>query len=121
MSKYHDSKKTLWVTEFSWTSAKGKTNVTYGNEQTEKGQAKDLAAAYKMLAANRGKLHIGRAYWYTWMTHDQKHDYPFDWAGLYRYWNGKQTAKPALKAYRQTALALQRCRAKKGRADRCAR
>jgi hypothetical protein len=121
MSKYHDSKKTLWVTELSWTSAKGKTNVTYGNEQTEKGQAKDLAAAYKMLASNRGKMHIGRAYWYTWMTHDQKHDYPFDWAGLLKYQNGKLTAKPALKAFRQTALALQRCRAKKGRADRCAR
>ncbi|HEY0631298.1 MAG TPA: hypothetical protein VGC98_04535 [Thermoleophilaceae bacterium] len=121
MAKYHDSKKTLWVTELSWTSAKGKTTVTYGNEQTEKGQAKNLAAAYNMLAKYRGKLRIGRAYWYTWITHDQMRDYPFDWAGLYRIKNGKITAKPALKAYRQTALALQRCRAKKGRADRCAR
>jgi hypothetical protein len=120
MSKYGDSKKTLWVTELSWTSAKGKTTVNYGNEQTEKGQAKNLAAAYKMLANYRGKLHIGRVYWYTWMTRDQKRDYPFDWAGLFRIRGGKFTAKPALKAFRQTALALQRCRAKKGRADRCA-
>jgi hypothetical protein len=121
MAKYKDSKKTLWVTELSWTSAKGKTSVTYGNEQDEKGQAKNLAAAYNMLARNRGAMHIGRAYWYTWMTNDQKRDYPFDYAGLFRIRNGKQTAKPALKAYKQTALALQRCRAKKGRADRCAR
>jgi hypothetical protein len=121
MAKYKDSKKTLWVTELSWTSAKGKTSVTYGNEQDEKGQAKNLAAAYNMLARNRGAMHIGRAYWYTWMTGDQKRDYPFDYAGLFRIRNGKQTAKPALKAYKQTALALQRCRAKKGRADRCAR
>ena len=120
MSKHHDSKKALWVTELSWTSAKDKTTVSYGNEQTEKGQGKMLAAAFKMLAKYRGKLHIGRAYWYTWISRDQKRDYPFDWAGLYRIRDGKLTAKPALKAYRQTALALQHCRAKKGRADRCA-
>jgi hypothetical protein len=120
MSKHHDSKKTLWVTEMSWTSAKGKTTVKYGNEQTPKGQAKNLAAGYNLLARNRSSMHIGRVYWYTWMSHDQMRDYPFDWAGLYRYWNGKLTAKPALKAFRQTALTLQRCRAKKGRADRCA-
>jgi hypothetical protein len=121
MAKYGDKKKTLWVTELSWTSAKGKTSVTYGNEQTEKGQAKNLAAAYNMLARYRGTLRIGRAYWYTWVTRDKARDYPFDYAGLLRLKNGKLTAKPALKAYKQTALALQRCRAKKGRADRCAR
>jgi hypothetical protein len=123
MSKHHDSKKTLWVTEMSWTSAKGKICKTcgFGIEQTEKGQAKNLAAVYNMLARNRGSMHIGRAYWYTWLSHDQMRGYTFDWAGLLRYRNGKLTAKPALKAFRQTALTLQRCRAKKGRADRCAR
>jgi hypothetical protein len=120
MAKYGDKKKTLWVTELSWTSAQGKTSVTYGNEQTEKGQAKKLTDAYNMLARNRVAMHIGRAYWYTWVTRDQMHDYPFDYAGLLRLRNGKLTAKPALKAYRQTALTLERCRAKKGRADRCA-
>jgi hypothetical protein len=120
MAKYHDSKKTLWVTELSWTSAKGKTSVTYGNEQSEKGQAKMLTAAYNMLARYRSSMHIGRAYWYTWMTDDRQSRYPFDYAGLFRFRDGKQTAKPALKAYRRTALALQRCRAKRGRADRCA-
>jgi Glycosyl hydrolase catalytic core len=120
MAKYGDSRKTLWVTEMSWTSAKGKTTITYGNEQTEKGQAKNLKAAYDMLARNRGKLRIGRVYWYTWLSRDQQRDYPFDWAGLFRIKNGKVTAKPALKAFRQTAMSLQRCRAKKGRADRCA-
>jgi hypothetical protein len=123
MAKYHDSKKTLWVTEMSWTSAKGKLSKGhgFGIEQTEKGQAKNVAAVYDMLANNRSKLRIGRAYWYTWMTHDQQRDYSFDWAGLVRERGGKVTAKPALKAFRQTALTLQRCRAKKGRADRCAR
>jgi hypothetical protein len=123
MAKHHDSKKPLWVTEMSWTSAKGKItrSSSFGIEQTEKGQAKNLAAAFNMLARNRGSLRIGRAYWYTWMTHDQQRDYSFDWAGLLKYQNGTLKAKPALKAFRQTALVLQRCRAKKGRADRCAR
>jgi hypothetical protein len=120
MAKYHDSRKPLWVTELSWTSAKGKTTINYGNEQTEQGQAKKLSDAYNMLAKYRGKLRIGRVYWYTWLSRDRQRDYPFDWAGLSRIDKGKVSAKPALKAFRQTALQLQRCHAKRGRADRCA-
>jgi hypothetical protein len=73
-----------------------------------------------MLAKYRGKLRIGRVYWYTWLSRDRQRDYPFDWAGLSRIDKGKVSAKPALKAFRQTALQLQRCHAKRGRADRCA-
>jgi hypothetical protein len=120
MAKNRDGRKPLWVTELSWTSARGKTSVTYGNEQTERGQAKKLADAYRMLAKARGKLHIGRVYWYTWLTRDQQDDYPFDWAGLLRVRSGKISAKPALKAFRSTALALEHCKRKIGRADRCA-
>jgi hypothetical protein len=120
MAKYKDSKKPLWVTELSWTSSKGKTTINYGNEQTEKGQGKMVAAAYKMLAQQRGRLHIGRAYWYTWLSRDRQRDYPFDWAGLSKIVKGKIKGKPALSAYKKTALALQRCRSKKARADRCA-
>jgi hypothetical protein len=120
MARNHDSRKPLWVTEMSWTSAKGKTSVTYGNEQTEKGQAKKLSDAYTMLARERGKLRVGRVYWYTWLTRDRQDDYPFDWAGLLRITSGGVKAKPALAAFRRTALALQRCRSKRERADRCA-
>jgi hypothetical protein len=121
MKKHHDSRKPLWVTELSWTAAKGKTSVTFGNEQTEKGQAKKLHDAYTMLAKRRGKLHIGRVYWYTWLTNDRQDDYPFDWAGLQKVTPDDEVkAKPALRAYRSTALSLQRCRSKRGRADRCA-
>jgi hypothetical protein len=121
MAKYKDSKKPLWVTELSWTSSKGKTTVNYGNEQTEKGQGKMVAASYKMLAQQRGRLRIGRAYWYTWLSRDRQRDYPFDWAGLSKIVNGKIKGKPALTAYKRTALDLQRCRSKKARADRCAK
>jgi hypothetical protein len=121
MARHHDSKKPLWVTELSWTSAKGKTSVTYGNEQSESGQAKRLRDAYRMLASNRRKLRVGRVYWYTWLSRDQQDDYPFDWAGLLRIDSaGTVKAKPALKAYRSTAMALEHCRSKRDRADRCA-
>jgi hypothetical protein len=120
MKKYHDPHKPLWVTELSWTSSKGKTNVLFGNEETEKGQAKKLTAAYTMLAKLRGKLHIGRAYWYTWLSRDIQDDYPFDWAGLSRITSGGDVrSKPALTAYRKIALKLEHCKKKSSRADRC--
>jgi hypothetical protein len=120
MAKYHDSRKTLWVTELSWTSSKGKTNVIFGNEETESGQAKNLTAAYTMLAKARGTLRIGRVYWYTWLSRDMQDDYPFDWAGLSRITEGGDIrSKPALTAFRKIALKLEHCRKKSSRADRC--
>jgi hypothetical protein len=120
MKKYKDSRKSLWVTELSWTSSKGKTNVLFGNEETEKGQAKKLTAAYTMLAKLRGKLRIGRAYWYTWLSRDMQDDYPFDWAGLSRVTSGGDVRnKPALTAFRKIALKLEHCKKKRSRADRC--
>ena len=120
MRKHHDSHRPLWVTELSWTSAKGKTSRKFGNEQTERGQARKVTAAYSMLARQRGRLHIGRVYWYTWLSRDKQHDYPFDWAGLLRVKKGEVQKKPAFKAFRQIALKLERCKTKRGRADRCA-
>jgi hypothetical protein len=120
MKKYGDSRKPLWVTELSWTSSKGKTTVLFGNEETEKGQAKKLTAAYTMLAQLRGKMRIGRVYWYTWLSRDMQDDYPFDWAGLSRITSGGDVRnKPALTAYRKIALKLEHCKKKRSRADRC--
>jgi hypothetical protein len=119
MAKNGDARKPLWVTELSWTSAKGKTSVTYGNEETQQGQARKLTSAYDMLASVRRKLRIGRVYWYTWLSRDSQHDYPFDWAGLSRVTSKGVRAKPAFTAFRRVALKLERCRTKRGRADRC--
>jgi hypothetical protein len=121
MAQNRNSHKPLWVTELSWTSAKGKTSVTFGNEQTEKGQATKLSGAYRMLAKRRSKLRVDRVYWYTWLSRDMQDDYPFDWAGLERVSSsGTVKGKPALTAFRRTAMALEHCRRKSGRADRCA-
>jgi hypothetical protein len=121
MAAHGDRRKPLFVTELSWTAAKGKTHVTYGNEQTASGQASRLAGAYKMLAKERKRLRIQRVYWYTWLSYDRDRFYPFDWAGLLRLKGKKVSEKPAFKAFRRTALKLEGCRSKRGRADRCAR
>lgn len=121
MAKYGDRKKPLWVTELSWTSARGKAAWTYGNETTERGQAKKLTAAYEMLAERRSELKLQRVYWYTWLTLDSHPNYPFDYAGLSRLeGDASITRKPAFGDFRKTALALQRCKTKSGMADRCA-
>jgi hypothetical protein len=121
MAHHHDARKPLWVTELSWTSAKGKTKVKFGNEATVRGQAKQLTAAYRMLAKERRKLRLARAFWYTWLSRDKLRTYPFDFAGLLRLEGHKIVRKPAFGAYRRMALKLEGCRAKNGRADRCSR
>ncbi|HEX8744062.1 MAG TPA: hypothetical protein VF712_13110 [Thermoleophilaceae bacterium] len=121
MARYGDRKKALWVTELSWTSARGKAAWTYGNETTERGQAKKLAEAYELLAARRSELKLQRVYWYTWMSRDAHPNYPFDYAGLSRLEDDSTvTRKPALEEMRRVALGLQRCKTKSGTADRCA-
>jgi hypothetical protein len=121
MAENGDRRKPLLVTELSWTAAKGKTHQTYGNEQSASGQASRLAAAYSMLAKQRKRLRVQGVYWYTWLSYDRDPFYPFDWAGLLKVKSDKVTEKPAFKAFRRTALRLEGCRAKRGRADRCAR
>jgi hypothetical protein len=120
MAKNGDQRKPMWVTEMSWTSARGKTSQKFGFEETPSGQAKKLTAAYTLLAKMRGKLRLHRVYWYTWITRDASADYPFDYAGLLRLQGDRLVPKPAFGAFRKIALRLQGCRTKHGRADRCA-
>ena len=121
MRRYGDAKKPLIVSELSWTSAKKKTDWTYGNETTEPGQAKKLTQAFELLAEHRRSLRLQRVYWYTWLTRDAHPQYPFDYAGLSRLESdGRIVRKPAFGALGKVALMLQRCKTKSGTADRCA-
>jgi len=121
MARYRDARKPLLVTELSWPSAKGKTGRTYGIETTERGQASRLAKAIPALAARRRPLRIESVYWYTWLTADQRDDYPFDYAGASRIKDGKVVRKPAFHALRRTALSLEGCTAKASGARSCTR
>jgi hypothetical protein len=121
MAAAGDGRKPLLVTELSWTSAKGRTDTTFGNEVTEAAQATRLREAFRLLAAQRRRLRIERVYWYTWLTRDSDPSYPFDYAGASRLDGGRIVRKPAFAALRRTALALEGCRAKPAGARSCAR
>jgi arabinogalactan endo-1,4-beta-galactosidase len=121
MNKNGDRHKPLMVTELSWPSAEGKSTQHFGIETTEAGQARNVAAVLPMLAANRRRLGLTAFYYSTWMSRDRCCDRSFEYAGLYRYAGGKITPKPAAKAFRREALAIEDCKAKASVATRCKR
>ena len=110
MREYGDARKPALITELSWPSAKGRTTRKYGYEMSESGQASRLSAALRFLASRRRALRIERVYWYSWLTRERDTDYPFDYAGLRRLEADRIVSKPALRAFRDTALDLQRRR-----------
>lgn len=96
----------LWLTELTWSSAKGKKQpLTQNWETTESGQARRLRSAYGLLLRNRRKLRLQRVFWYTWATVDRNSPNSFDYSGLNQWQaNGTFRAKPALGAFRKVAL-----------------
>jgi hypothetical protein len=119
MRSHGDAKKPVFLTEVSWPSARGKTPLRYGYEMTEKGQAQRIITALPYLVRQRASLHIERFFWYTWLTRETDPTYPFDYAGLSRLDPGRIVAKPALGAYRRTALKLEGCKRKTVSAKHC--
>ncbi len=96
------AKVPLWLTELTWSSAKGKkTPLTQNWETTEGGQADRLRSVFKLLIAQRRKLRLARVYWYTWATVDNGSPNSFDYSGLLQARpDGTFRAKPALAAFR---------------------
>jgi hypothetical protein len=104
------TKVPLWLTELTWSSAKGKkTPLTQNWETTEAGQAQRLRDVFKLLLAQRTSLKLARMFWYTWATLDNGSPNSFDYSGLLQYRSdGTFRAKPALGAFRAVALAARR-------------
>ena len=121
MGRHRDGRKPIYLSELSWPSSRGRIPVRYGYETNERGQARRLTAALRLLARNRRRLGLRRVYWYTWLTRETHPDYPFDYAGLRRLQPGRVSSKPAMRAYRRAALRLEGCTAKHGTATRCRR
>lgn len=119
MARHGDSGKPIYLSELSWPSAVGKIPPRYGYETDERGQARRLVGALRLLAANRRRLGVRRVYWYTWLARETSQDYPFDYAGLRRMEPAGVISKPAFRSFRRTALALEGCRAKRRVATRC--
>lgn len=119
LDRHRDRRVPLLVTELSWPSSVGRAQSRYGYEVTEAQQAAKLREALPRLAALRARLRLQRVYWFTWVSRDADPVYPFDYAGLRKLTPGGLRSKPALAAYRRTALRLEGC-ARKGRtARRC--
>jgi hypothetical protein len=102
LNKRGYAKVPLWLTELTWSSAKGKkTPLTQNWETTEGGQADRLRSVYKLLLAQRKALRLARIYWYTWATVDNGSPNSFDYSGLLQWRpDGTFRAKPALAAFR---------------------
>lgn len=104
MDRNGDRRKPLWLTEITWSSAKGQKPTTAGWETTEGGQAAKLRAAYTLFARERKRLRLQRIYWYTWATTDRDSPSSFAWSGLRRVGrDGRFADKPALETFRALA------------------
>jgi hypothetical protein len=102
------AKVPLWLTELTWSSAKGKKQkLTQNWETTEGGQADRLRSIYKLLLAQRKPLKLARVFWYTWATSDTGEN-SFDYSGLFTYANGTFRAKPAAGAFASVTKAAER-------------
>ena len=120
MRRAGDSSKPLIAGEVSWPSSLNQTDHVYDFETTPAGEARNVSAVVPLLAANRGRLRLMSFYFYTWMGDEFRGADPFSFAGLLAWRGGRVSAKPALKAFRQGALALERCRRKGRLATSCA-
>lgn len=99
----------LWLTELTWSSAKGKKKpLTQNWETTESGQASRLRDVFKRLLAQRKSLKLARVFWYTWATVDNGSTNSFDYSGLNQFLpGGTFRAKPALGAFTAVARAAE--------------
>jgi hypothetical protein len=105
MNRNGDRRKPIWLTELTWSSAKGrKTPLTQNWETTEAGQARRLRQAYTLYVRARRSLGLGRIFWYTWATVDRNSKNSFDYSGLRTELpSGRFADKPALAAFRAMA------------------
>ena len=119
MKKHHDGGRHVVITEMSWPSARGRTSHHFGIDKTEKGQAKQLTNAYELVAQERKRLKLRAVYWYTWISYDRSEVDPFDYAGVVKVRDDEPVKKPAYRALKKTALALEGCASKGQLATSC--
>jgi hypothetical protein len=106
MRREGDGRVPLVLSEFSWSSGKGKSTFNYGWETTEQGQARKIRKILPRLVRARKRQGIQAAYWYTWLSPPLGADESFSYAGLRRMRGGKPVTKPALRAFSKTVRKL---------------
>jgi hypothetical protein len=102
LDRHGAKRKPIWLTELTWSSAKGKKQkLTQNWETTEAGQALRLRQAYRLFVRARHALRLERIYWYTWVTIDRDSPNSFDYSGLRtQRADGSVVDKPAASAFR---------------------
>jgi hypothetical protein len=118
-----DAAKPIIADEISWPSSKGKTihNTGYDFATTEAGQARNVSQVLPLLAANRVRLKLAAVYYYTWAGVETPNGLAFNYSGLLKYVHNAFVRKPVFYAFRQNALALERCHVKAATASQCAK
>jgi hypothetical protein len=100
----------ILVTELGWSTRASLHAPGLGLQfvdTTLRGQARRLTAAYRMLAAARGRLRIEGVFWATWLSSDAPLDDWTQWTGLARMRGSRIVRKPALAALRAVANELE--------------
>ncbi len=123
MARAGDRRKPIIVGEFTWPSAIGHhpSQTYFDIETTEAGQAQKVRAALPLLASHRTQLGLLGIYYFTWMSQEYAGAPSFAYSGLLALRNGRVVAKPALAAFRRSAMNLEHCRQKSSVATRCLR
>jgi hypothetical protein len=123
MKRNHDTRKQIFLTEFTWPAALGKvpSSRLLGLETTPKGQKIRMKAGYKALVQQRRKLHITHALWFSWATaYDNKSpqgDVSYRFTGLTRIRGNVFSRMPILGTYTQLASKYEGC--KKAASGKC--
>ena len=123
MDSFGDRSKPMFATELGWPSSQGLGHPKLTFATTPQGQAERIAQLLPMLGSERQRLGLAGFDLYTWMGSEHRGNYAFDFSGLESFgtYTHRVAAKPALRAFRQAALALERCAVKASVATGCAR
>jgi hypothetical protein len=96
ITRAHDGRASLWITEMGWSSAKKGNPLNVG----KKGQAKRLKQAYKYFLRERKRLNVKTVDWFSWTDSQES---ICDWcqnAGLLTH---SLQEKPAFSAFTRLA------------------
>jgi hypothetical protein len=114
LRKYRERRKPIWITETTWPASQGRAATKHrlywqgAWETTDDGMAERLHGLYSLAARRWRRLRLRRVFWYTWATGYFGTDL-FDYSGLVQSDGSVLSGRPALDAYRASALRDQGC------------
>ena len=120
MRRHGDSLKPTVITEMGWPSSEGQVD-DFPLATNEAGQAARLRKVVPLLVRSRRRFRLEGFYWYTWVSEQERGNGVFAYSGLRGLRDsGRSVPKPSYRAFRRSALAIERCRRKTSNATRCA-